>query len=137
NRVSVRTRLTKGLLPVFGDRIQVQQVILNLILNAVEAMDSVGVGTRELSISSEEHDTGILVAVCDTGPGIDPTHLGRIFEAFYTTKPGGWGMGLSVCRSIIDAHGGRLWPELNEPRGTVFRFTVPIGDKSPKNLAGC
>ena len=129
NGVSVQTCLMEGLLPVYGDRIQLQQVILNLILNAVEAMDSVGVGARELLISSEEDDTGVLVAVRDTGPGIDPTHLERIFQAFYTTKSSGMGMGLSVCRSIIDAHGGKLWAEANEPRGAVFQFTLPAAQE--------
>jgi PAS domain S-box-containing protein len=128
NGVSVRTRLVGGLLPVHGDRIQLQQVVLNLTLNAVEAMGSGGAGARELSISSEQDHTGILVAVRDSGPGIDPKHLDRVFEAFYTTKSEGTGMGLSICRSIIDAHGGRLWVEANEPRGAVFRFTLPAAE---------
>jgi signal transduction histidine kinase len=76
-------------------------------------------------ISTEREQKGVLVAVRDSGPGIDPTHLGRMFEAFYTTKSGGTGMGLSICRSIIDAHGGRLWAEANQPRGAVFWFTLP------------
>jgi len=125
NGVSVQARLADGLLPVQGDRVQVQQVILNLILNAVEAMGSVEAGARELSIGTEHDHTGVLVAVRDSGPGIDPAHLERVFAAFYTTKPSGMGMGLSVCRSIIDAHGGRLWAEANEPRGAVFQFTLP------------
>jgi signal transduction histidine kinase len=102
-----------------------QQVVLNLILNAIEAMGSVEAEPRDLSISTEQHHTGVLVAVRDSGPGIDPAHLERVFEAFYTTKSRGVGMGLSICRSIIDAHGGRLWAEANEPRGTVFQFTLP------------
>jgi signal transduction histidine kinase len=109
---------------VHGDRVQLQQVVLNLILNAVEAMGSVEVGPRELLISTEENHTAVLVAVRDSGPGINPSHLGRVFEAFYTTKSGGTGMGLSICRSIISAHGGRLWAEPNEPRGAVFQFTL-------------
>src|SRR6204780_2832271 len=125
NRVSVQTRLCEGLLPVHCDRVQLQQVVLNLILNAVEAMDAVESGQRELLISTEQHHAGVLVAVRDSGPGIDPAHLERVFEAFYTTKSRGVGMGLSICRSIIDAHGGRLWAEANEPRGTVFQFTLP------------
>jgi C4-dicarboxylate-specific signal transduction histidine kinase len=125
NRVSVQTRLCEGLLPVHCDRVQLQQVVLNLILNAVEAMASVESVPRELLISTEQHHAGILVAVRDSGPGIDPTHLERVFEAFYTTKSRGVGMGLSICRSIIDAHGGQLWAEANEPRGTVFQFTLP------------
>jgi PAS domain S-box-containing protein len=125
NGVSVQTRLADGLFPIHGDRVQLQQVILNLILNAVEAMGSVEAGPRELLISTEQDHTGVLVAVRDSGPGIDSTHLERVFEAFYTTKPSGVGMGLSICRSIIDAHGGRLWVEANEPRGAVFQFTLP------------
>jgi signal transduction histidine kinase len=81
--------------------------------------------TRELLISTKQDRTGVLAAVCDSGPGIDPEHLERVFQSFYTTKPGGTGVGLSVCRSIIDAHGGRLWADANEPRGAVFQFTLP------------
>ncbi len=126
NGVSVRTRLAEGLFPVRGDRVQLQQVILNLVLNAVEAMGAVEAGPRELLISTEQTEAnGVLVAVRDSGPGIDPEHVERVFEAFYTTKTSGVGMGLSICRSIIDAHGGRLWAEANEPRGAVFQFTLP------------
>src|SRR5262245_10589158 len=125
NGVSVQARLAHGLLSVHGDRVQVQQVILNLVLNAVEAMGSVDAGARELLISTEQDHTGVLVAVRDSGPGIDPAHLERVFEAFYTTRSSGLGMGLSICRSIIDAHGGRLWAEANEPRGAAFQFTLP------------
>jgi PAS domain S-box-containing protein len=126
NGVSVHSRLADGLFPVQGDRVQVQQVVLNLILNAVEAMGSVEAGARELSISTEQDQTdGVLVAVRDSGPGIDPQQVERVFQAFYTTKFSGTGLGLSICRSIIDAHGGRLWAEANEPRGAVFRFTLP------------
>jgi signal transduction histidine kinase len=102
-----------------------QQVVLNLILNAVEAMGTVETGVRELLISTEQDQTGVLVVVRDSGPGIDPTRLERLFEAFYTTKSSGTGMGLSICRSIIGAHGGRLWAGANEPRGAVFQFTLP------------
>jgi PAS domain S-box-containing protein len=126
NHVSVRTRPTEGLIPVEGDRVQLQQVVLNLIMNAAEAMSTVVEGARELSISTEQCKTGgIRVAVCDSGPGIDPQHLQRVFEPFYTTKASGVGMGLSICRSIIEGHGGRLWAEANEPRGTIFQFTLP------------
>jgi PAS domain S-box-containing protein len=124
NGVTVRTRLAEALLPVEGDRVQLQQVVLNLILNAVEAMSAVEAGTRQLSISTEQTRTGgVLVSVRDSGPGIDPDHLDRVFEAFYTTKSSGVGMGLSICRSIIDAHGGRLWADASS--GAVFRFTLP------------
>jgi PAS domain S-box-containing protein len=126
NRVSVRTRLAAGLTSVWGDRVQLQQVVLNLILNAIEAMGSVEARARMLSIRTEQRGPeGILLAVHDSGPGIDPEHLHRVFEPFYTTKNSGLGMGLSICRSIIDAHGGRLWAEANEPRGAVFQFTLP------------
>ena len=126
NGVSVQSCLADGLFPMQGDCVQVQQVVLNLVLNAVEAMGSVEAGARELVISTEQTKTGgVLVAVRDSGPGIDPERLERVFEAFYTTKSSGVGMGLSICRSIIDAHGGRLWAEANEPRGAVFQFTLP------------
>ena len=125
NGASVQTRLAEGLSHVHGDRVQLQQVVLNLILNAVEAMGSVETGTRELLIITEQGSTGALVAVRDSGPGIDAENIERVFEAFYTTKSSGTGMGLSICRSIIDAHGGRLWAEANEPRGAVFQFTLP------------
>ena len=125
NGVSVQTRLAEGLVSVLGDRVQLQQVLLNLILNAAEAMGSMEEGARELLISTEEGQAGAVVAVRDSGPGIDPEHLDRIFDAFYTTKSSGTGMGLSICRSIVEAHGGRLWAEANEPRGAVFQFTLP------------
>ena len=125
NGVSVQTRLSEGLFPIHCDRVQLQQVVLNLILNAAEAMGSVEAEPRDLLISTEQHHTGVLVAVRDSGPGLDPSHLERVFDAFYTTKSSGMGMGLSICRSIIEAHGGRLWAEANEPRGTIFQFTLP------------
>jgi PAS domain S-box-containing protein len=126
NRVSVHTHLVNGLTPVQGDRVQLQQVLVNLMLNAVEAMSSMEEGARELSISTEQSPTGgTLVAVSDSGPGIDPQRLQRVFEPFYTTKTSGVGMGLAICRSIIDDHGGRLWANANKPRGTVFQFTLP------------
>jgi PAS domain S-box-containing protein len=134
NGVSVETRLTEGLASVQGDRVQLQQVVLNLILNAVEAMSSVEVEARELLISTEQNQTGdVLVAVRDSGPGIDPKHVERVFEAFYTTKSKGVGMGLSICRSIIDAHGGRLWADVNKPRGAVFQFTLPSAEAGLMN----
>src|SRR5262245_49731174 len=134
NGVSVGTRLAEALLPVQGDRVQLQQVVLNLILNAVEAMGTVEAGPRELSIGTEQTQTGgVLVSVRDSGPGIDPDHLDRVFEAFYTTKSGGTGMGLSICRSIIHAHGGKLWAEANEPCGAVFQFTLPAAERELTN----
>jgi PAS domain S-box-containing protein len=124
--VTTRLGLWEGLSPVQGDRVQLQQVVLNLILNAVEAMNSVHAVPRELSISTEPRGSDeILVTVRDSGPGIDPEDLERIFDSFYTTKPTGMGLGLSICSSIVDAHGGRLWADVNEPRGAVFQFTLP------------
>jgi signal transduction histidine kinase len=102
-----------------------QQVLLNLVLNAAEAMGPVEEAARELLISTDQDRAGARVAVRDSGPGIDPAHLDRIFDAFYTTKSSGTGMGLSICRSIIHAHGGKLWAGANEPRGAVFQFTLP------------
>jgi PAS domain S-box-containing protein len=125
NGVSVQSRLASGMAPVHGDRVQLQQVVLNLILNAVEAMSSVEANERELLISTDQSEVnGTLVAVRDSGPGIDAKHLERVFEAFYSTKSG-MGMGLSICKSIIDAHAGRLWATATEPRGAVLQFTLP------------
>lgn len=136
NRVSVRTGLMEQMASVRGDRVQLQQVMLNLILNAVEAMSSDNEGTRELSIRTETSQTGgILVRVRDLGPGIESQHFDQVFEPFYTTKTGGIGMGLSICRSIVDAHGGRLWTEANQPRGAVFQFTLPAVNESPGSLS--
>ena len=102
-------------------------MILNLIINAVEALSSVGEGPRELIISTGETESnGVLVAIRDSGPALTPASLECVFDAFYTTKPGGLGMGLSICRSIIEAHGGQLWASVNVPRGAVFQFTVPV-----------
>jgi signal transduction histidine kinase len=128
NGVSVQSRLASGMAPVHGDRVQLQQVVLNLILNAVEAMSSVEADERELLISTEQsHADGTLVAVRDSGLGIDPKHLERVFEPFYSTKSG-MGMGLSICRSIITAHGGRLWAAATEPRGALIQFTLPSAE---------
>ena len=120
NGVLVRTRLAEGCFPSVGS-CSSATVVLNLILNAIEAMGSIEVGKREALISTEQSQTGdVLLAVRDSGPGIDPEHLEGVFEAFYTTKSGGVGMGLSICRSIIDAHGGRVWAAANKPGGTIF-----------------
>ena len=128
--ISVNTRLMDGLVPVWGDRVQLQQVLMNLILNAVEAMSSVEDGARELLVRTEQSRTdGILVAVHDSGPGIDPVDLERVFETFYTTKTSGIGMGLSICQTIIRGHGGRLLVRANEPRGAVFQFTLPAAQQ--------
>jgi signal transduction histidine kinase len=122
----LHTDLLAGDRPAFADRVQLQQVLMNLILNGIEAMRGVAGRPRILTISSEPTEPdGVLVAVADTGPGLDPATADRIFEPFFTTKPHGMGMGLSICRSIITAHGGRLWASPGVPCGTVFRFTVP------------
>jgi hypothetical protein len=126
--VAVQMQLVEGLPLVQGDRVQLQQVLLNLVLNAVEAMSSVDDGSRELSISTGRGADGILIAVRDSGPGIDPEHFERVFQSFYTTKPEGIGMGLAICRSIVGAHEGRLWADANKPRGAVFQFTLPAGN---------
>jgi PAS domain S-box-containing protein len=127
NSVSVRTQFAEGLPPVRGDRVQLQQVMLNLIVNAIRAMSGIGEGARELQISIDAvpSEGGVRVGVRDTGPGLSPESLSRLFEPFYTTKPGGMGMGLSICRSIIEAHGGRLWAIPCEPQGALFQFTIP------------
>jgi PAS domain S-box-containing protein len=126
NGVSVRAQLADGLPLIHGDRVQLQQVVLNLIVNGVEAMSSASEGARDLLVSTGKVDSGgVLVAVMDSGPGLGSANLERLFDAFYTTKAGGLGMGLSICRSIIDAHGGRLWASAKVPRGTVFQFVLP------------
>jgi signal transduction histidine kinase len=127
NGVSVRTQFAEGLPPVQGDRVQLQQVMLNLIVNAIQAMRCIGEGARELQISIEAvpSEGRVRVGVRDAGPGLSPESLSRLFEPFYTTKPEGMGMGLSICRSIIEAHGGRLWAIPCEPQGALFQFTVP------------
>jgi signal transduction histidine kinase len=127
NSVSVRTQFAEGLPRVQGDRVQLQQVMLNLIVNAIQAMSGIAEGSRELQISIEAvpSEGGVRVGVRDTGPGLNPESLSRLFEPFYTTKPEGMGMGLSICRSIIEAHGGRLRAIPCEPQGALFQFTIP------------
>ncbi len=131
NRISLQTQLSKGLPPILGDRIQLQQVVLNLIKNAIEAMTEASDGPRELLVSSgKDGSKGVLVVVRDSGPGLDPETLVHLFDPFYTTKPEGMGMGLAISRSIIEGHGGRLWATPNEPHGTIFQFTLPEGDRT-------
>src|SRR5712691_4319383 len=127
NGVSLQTELANGLTLVQGDRVQLQQVILNLIVKAVEAMSGASERARELLIATgKDASNAVLVVVRDSGSGLDPEGLDRLFEAFYTTKPSGMGMGLSICRSIIEAHGGRVWATANVPHGAVFKFTLPV-----------
>src|SRR6476661_3021508 len=125
-RVQLRLDLDSGLDPVLGDRVQLQQVIINLIVNSIEAMANVA-DQRELMIRVREHDRDhALVAVQDSGVGIPPDQLDRVFNAFFTTKADGMGMGLSICRSIVEGHGGRLWASCNDGAGVTFQFTVPF-----------
>jgi signal transduction histidine kinase len=128
-RVSLHTELIEPLPRVLGSRVQLQQVILNLLTNAVEAMGSVTNRGRVLRVNSKPHESGgVLVTVEDSGPGIDPKDLDRIFEAFFTTKSQGMGMGLSICRSIIEAHKGRLWVSPGLHHGAVFSVVLPPGE---------
>ncbi|MER8854741.1 MULTISPECIES: AAA family ATPase [Mesorhizobium] len=125
-----KMQLAEGLPLIFGDRVQLQQVILNLIMNAIEAMSEIEQGLRELTIrTSKAESGGVLLSVSDTGPGLSQANPESIFEAFYTTKSNGLGMGLPICRSIVDAHGGRLWATPNKPHGAVFSVMLPIGEK--------
>jgi C4-dicarboxylate-specific signal transduction histidine kinase len=127
NRVVLHSELASGLPLIQGDRIQLQQVILNLARNAVEAMGEVGEESRRLLISTGVAGSdSVLIRVSDTGPGLPADGLVRAFEAFYTTKAEGLGMGLSICRSIVEAHGGRIWATPNESRGAIFSVTLPV-----------
>src|SRR5580700_468470 len=126
--VSLRTELSSALPHVLGDRIQLQQVVINLLINGVEAMASITDRPREIIIRSQLHEDGlVLAAVLDSGIGIDSETAEKLFSAFFTTKPSGMGMGLSISRSIIRAHGGRLWVSPNADHGAAFQFTVPTG----------
>jgi len=124
---SIQTQLAEPLPFCRGDRVQIQQVMVNLIVNAIQAMSGDGDSRRELQISTETDEAeGVRVGVRDTGPGLAPESLPRLFEPFYTTKAEGMGMGLAICRSIVEAHGGRLWATACEPHGTLFQFTIPV-----------
>ena len=126
HNISVRTELLPGLAPVQGDRIQLQQVLLNLIMNGVEAMTSVRDRSRVLVLRSQPHESGgVLVSVQDSGLGLDPKNIGHVFDAFFTTKSEGMGMGLPISRSIVETHGGRLWLTPNDGQGVTFQFTLP------------
>ncbi len=126
HQIIVRTELADDLPVVLADRVQLQQVILNLTTNAIDAMSSVAGRSRILRLRSEiQEPHGVLVSVEDSGSGIDPKNVDRIFETFFTTKSTGMGMGLAICRSIIEAHHGRLWASAGTPYGSAFRFTLP------------
>jgi signal transduction histidine kinase len=134
--VNIRTQFADDLLPISGDRVQLQQVMLNLVMNAIEAMSSVEERPRELLITTRNIDADqVLVTVKDSGPGIDPNTLDKIFDPFYTTKPGGMGMGLSISRSILQAHGGRLWAAAKDGPGTIFHFSLPKYHDEESNAA--
>jgi C4-dicarboxylate-specific signal transduction histidine kinase len=127
--VSVQTQLAEGLPLIQGDRVQLQQVIINLIINAIEAMSGVSEGSRQLLIGTRKDASGrVLAAVQDSGPGLSQESFGHLFDAFYTTKPGGMGMGLSICRSIVEAHGGQIWASRTAGPGATVQFALPIND---------
>jgi signal transduction histidine kinase len=128
HRVILQTRLLDDLPALWGDRIQLQQVMLNLLTNAIEAMSWVGEGPRELWVETALGESAeVVITVRDSGPGLAPQHLARLFDAFYTTKPDGLGMGLAISRLIVESHGGRLWATGNVPTGAAFQFTLPMG----------
>ena len=134
HRVQVQTALSPRLPPVLADRTQLQQVMWNLIVNAAESMDSVVDRARILKVRSEMHDdANVLLTVEDCGIGIDPQDHNRIFEAFFTTKSSGIGMGLSICRSIVEAHGGSLWVSAGKPHGSIFRVVLPMAAYTAKD----
>jgi C4-dicarboxylate-specific signal transduction histidine kinase len=127
SRVSVLTQFAEPSPIVQADRVLLQQVILNLVINAIEAMSSMREGSRELLICTEKVESNsALVAIRDSGPGLAPKSINQLFEAFYTTKLHGMGIGLSICRNIVEAHGGQIWASANEPRGAIFQFTLPL-----------
>jgi C4-dicarboxylate-specific signal transduction histidine kinase len=123
--ISVKTQLAQDLPLVQGDRVELRQLILNLIINAIEAMSGASEGTRELLIASGQQGSSVIVTIKDSGPGLTQAALERVFDPFFTTKPKSLGMGLSICRSIAEAHGGRLWAETNVPCGAIFRLVMP------------
>jgi PAS domain S-box-containing protein len=132
NGIVLHTELAEGLPRVEGDRVQLQQVLLNLVLNAIDAMSPMRERARELTIVSRRDGAdAVLVEVRDTGPGLDPEGAARVFEPFYTTKPDGLGIGLSISRSIVEAHGGQLSVNPNQPHGASFRFSLPVGGAAP------
>ena len=127
NQISMQTQLSDDAPLIQGDRVQLQQVLLNLLLNAIEALSSVSIGSRHLVVASAKKDSeSVLVSIYDSGKGFPPDDLGRLFDPFYTTKSDGIGMGLTISRSIVESHGGRIWATPNSPRGAVFQFTLPV-----------
>jgi C4-dicarboxylate-specific signal transduction histidine kinase len=136
NGVKLRIDLDRTLPPVVGDRVQLQQVVLNLLINAIEAMASVDCDDRQLQmISRRQEPETVLVAVRDSGHGIGQQSIEELSESFFTTKSHGMGMGLSISRSIVRSHGGRLWAEANADRGATFQFTLPVGSMAANSAA--
>jgi signal transduction histidine kinase len=134
NRVSLKRELKQDLPQVRGDRVQLQQVVLNLIMNGLEAIARSKNGARELSVSSDlDPANNVIIAVRDSGEGLNSADPERVFDAFYTTKPEGMGMGLAISRTIIESHGGRLWATRNTPQGAVFQFTLSTGDEEQRH----
>jgi signal transduction histidine kinase len=129
HRVSLELDLTPDLPFVEGDRVQLQQVITNLVINAIQAMSRITERTRDLVIRSGQSDGGVFLAVSDNGTGIDPENMNKMFSAFFTTKSSGMGVGLSICRSIIDAHCGRIWASNNDGHGATFQFVLPVKEE--------
>ncbi|MFT4251700.1 MAG: ATP-binding protein, partial [Caulobacter sp.] len=128
HHIVAKAELGDRRIAIRGDSIQLQQVVLNLVMNAIEAMNGSPQGQRRLTLSAEVRGGDALVSVADTGPGLGPQDSDRLFEAFFSTKAEGIGMGLSICRSIIEAHGGRIWASDNETGGGVFSFTLPLAE---------
>lgn len=127
--VTVQTRLADALPPVMADRVQLQQVLLNLMINAIEAMKSVSDRERVLRVETMHHDEhAAVIVIQDSGVGLDAGQMQKLFDPFYTTKPQGLGMGLSICRTILERHGGCLWAEAKEGQGATFKFTLPFGN---------
>jgi PAS domain S-box-containing protein len=135
HHVFLRLELAPGPIPVFGDRVQLQQVIINLVVNGIQAMASVENRTRNLVVRSNRCEPDqVVVEVQDSGHGFDPEQANRLFDAFYTTKPSGMGIGLSICRTIIEAHGGRIWASNRAGAGAVFQFTVPVANENAQRV---
>ncbi|MFZ1120868.1 MAG: ATP-binding protein [Candidatus Binataceae bacterium] len=132
NQVALQTNLAANLPALAADRVQVQQVLLNLIMNGIDAMSAIDSSSRKLTITSErsQDPAGVLVMVRDSGTGISPQSRDRLFETFFTTKAGGMGMGLSISRSIVTAHGGRLLAAANADHGATFQFTIPTAGET-------
>jgi signal transduction histidine kinase len=136
-QVSTTTALTRPLPEVTGDRVQLQQVILNLVKNAVEAMSSVTDRERVLRVKTEiDESGGVLVSIEDTGTGIDPKHIDRIFNSLFTTKSQGMGLGLAICKTIIEAHDGRIWVLSDLHYGSIFQFVLPTGRTERTSSSG-